>query len=131
MIVVKGAENAISAAGRLAATGDAIDGETAALVDQAMGEAWEAARAYEPPPLPSYRRTGRLASSWQLAKQGNRWTLGSDAPYARFVRGHPSGEGQAWMHVGRWRPLSDIAGRALDLRDALVARLRAALGKRD
>lgn len=124
MIVVRGAEEARAAAERLAVSGEAIEGQAGALVEERMRDLWGSARAYEPPPVPSYRRTGRLRSSWQLARQGGRWTLGSDAPYARFVRGTPEGGGQAWMHVGRWRPLSELARRALDVREALLARLR-------
>ena len=129
MLVIRGAESARAAAERLAALGDAVEEEMEALLEARATDMWETARAYEPPPLPTYRRSGRLQSSWFLRRKGQGYSVGSDVPYARFVRGNASGAGQAWMHVGRWRLLADIASdTVVDLKAALVARLRARLG---
>lgn len=54
-----------------------------------------------PPQRPgqTYKRTGRLANSFAVKKQGPAvYTLVNSAEYASFV----IGENQAWMHKGRW-----------------------------
>ena len=127
MITVKGAPTARAVAEKLTTYAGAVGEQAEALAGERAQQIGEEARRYEPPPLPSYRRTGRLARSWRVEREGAGYRVGSDAPYARFVRGHPSGGGQVWLHVGRWRPLSDIAAQALDVREALVARLRGLL----
>lgn len=60
--------------------------------------------AYPPkPPRSKYVRTGRLGSSWGVQKQGySKYAINNSAPYSSFVVGDARGEGQAYMHVGRW-----------------------------
>ena len=128
MIIVTGAESAYAAAARLEGYADAIDGATDELVEERMAELLNTVRAYDAPPLPSYRRTGRLGASWYLRREGSGWLVGRGSPYAGLVRGDAGGGGQAWMHVGRWRLFSDIVQQALDLRAALVEKLRGLLG---
>ena len=63
-----------------------------------------------PPPRPGqrYKRTGRLASSWYARRvKAGRYEIGNRANqkgryYARYVVGDGKGQGQAWMHRGRW-----------------------------
>lgn len=56
-----------------------------------------------PPPLRSgYVRTGNLGRGTYWQRDGRSYRLKSDTVYARYVIGDGSGEGQAWMHVGRW-----------------------------
>ena len=55
----------------------------------------------------TYVRTGRLASSWAVERQGKGVVItnrasGRSGPYSRFVVGDGKGAGQAWMHRGRW-----------------------------
>jgi hypothetical protein len=58
-----------------------------------------------PPERPGQRyvRTGRLGDSWTARAYGKyHITFKNAAPYARYVIGDGKGEGQAWMHKGRW-----------------------------
>ena len=69
-----------------------------------------------PPPASTYIRTGRLGRSWKTRVDASRWEgiVGSEGvDYAVYVQGHP---GQAWMHVGRWKTVLDVAQqRAQDI----------------
>lgn len=68
-----------------------------------------------PPKRPKQRyiRTGRLANSWTVAHTPEGATIVNHASargreYARFVVGNAAGEGQAWMHRGRWWKARDV-----------------------
>jgi hypothetical protein len=60
-----------------------------------------------PPPGSTYDRTEALKRGWQRASPivGTRFELVNPIEHAGFVQGDP----QAWMHVGRWTPASEIA----------------------
>ncbi len=58
-------------------------------------------------PGQKYQRTGRLANSWAVERQGKGVVItnrasGRSGPYSRFVVGDGKGAGQAWIHRGRW-----------------------------
>lgn len=72
-----------------------------------------------PPKRPNQRyvRTGRLANSWRVVKQGTaQYQITNSAQakgrlYAGYVVGPPDGppgRRQAWMHKGRWWIAQDI-----------------------
>ncbi len=72
-------------------------------------EAYPAERASQ-----KYVRTGRLGRSWKVKRLDNGYIISSDArkrgrSYSRYVVGTSYGTGQAWMHVGRWQKLRDVA----------------------
>jgi len=55
-----------------------------------------------------YERTEELKRGWQRATpldQGRGFELVNTSEHARWTQG----DDQAWMHVGRWRPASQIA----------------------
>lgn len=54
-----------------------------------------------------YQRTGNLGASTQIEEEGHSVRIVSNANgrsggYSRRVIGYADGEGQAWMHKGRW-----------------------------
>ena len=69
MITVRGATTARAAAEKLTTYAGAVGDQAEALAGERAQQIGEEARRYEPPPLPSYRRTGRLARSWRLTVQ--------------------------------------------------------------
>lgn len=71
-----------------------------------------------PPKRPKQRyvRTGRLGRSWSATRIRGGATIKNSATYASYVVGNMRGDGQAWMHVGRWwkaRPIIDEAAKEL------------------
>lgn len=86
-------------------------------VAQALARVIESARASAmryPPPRPGqrYRRTYRLRGGWGNARVQGRIgaraieaSIANPVPYAPYVQG----DAQAWMHVGRWKTVDDIA----------------------
>jgi hypothetical protein len=79
----------------------------------------------EYPPAPAgsrYVRSGELGRGWERASPivGTRFELVNPTEYASLVQG----DRQAWMHVGRWRPASEIAqeheGEIVELYDDAV-----------
>lgn len=69
-----------------------------------------------PPERPGqkYRRTFRFRAGWRInsipdspAQTG--WQVTNVVPYAKYPVGNAYGEGQAWMHVGRWNLFRDVA----------------------
>lgn len=63
---------------------------------------------YPPEPAGStYERTEALKRGWQRASPivGSKFELVNPVEHAGFVQG----DDQAWMHVGRWTPASEIA----------------------
>lgn len=84
-----------------------------------------------PPPRPGqkYKRTGRLANSWRVERRKagqvaivNNARSPRGQVYPGYVVGDSRGEGQAFMHKGRW-------WRARDVIDAEAKRLPAELTK--
>ena len=72
-----------------------------------------------------YVRTGRLASSWAAERRGGGdAVIRNSAGYAGYVVGNSQGEGQAWMHRGRWWTARDvIQGERPKLRAAIIAQV--------
>lgn len=63
------------------------------------------------PPVPSgsrYIRTNRLKNNWKIVDREKGYRLDNRTPYTRYVVGGAKGDGQAWMHVGRWLLLADV-----------------------
>lgn len=63
-----------------------------------------------------YHRTGLLGASWFIDRtpKDDGYTIKNDAQrkgrgYARYVVGSARGDGQAWMHKGRWQLLRNVA----------------------
>lgn len=83
------------------------------LDKQAKAEAFDirdVAKTYDAAPKPSYSRTGHMSRQTVAFRNsgGNGWSAEMRAPYSIWVRGNASGEGQAFMHVGRWRTFKSI-----------------------
>ncbi len=79
-----------------------------------------------PPPNSTYRRTWTLGRSWTtkvtrsplLGQVGT--ALGKEGPgYARYVQDRDM---QAWMHVGRWQTIQDVAEKLADQVQAIFDR---------
>lgn len=83
--------------------------------------------AYPPErPGQKYVRTGQMFYSWRIMpSERNGYTLENFATrrgvnYPSFVVGNAYGQGQAWMHRGRWELLRDVVEEELqDLPDAI------------
>jgi len=72
-------------------------------------------KVYPPPPAGSrYVRTYRLRNAWKIEPKENGYAVSADPvspkgrPYGRYVVGFARGDGQAWMHKGRWNLLRDV-----------------------
>lgn len=55
-----------------------------------------------------YRRTGKLGASWKITAKSDGYEISNNAErrgvrYTIFVVGGARGQGQAWMHKGRWQ----------------------------
>lgn len=50
----------------------------------------------------TYVRTGAYGRLTYVEQDGAAFRLVSEAAHSEFVGGDADGEGQAWMHVGRW-----------------------------
>lgn len=82
-----------------------------------------------PPKRPNqrYKRTGTLANSWRAVRLPDGATITNTAKqrgrgYARYVIGDTKGDGQAWMHAGRW-------WKARSIIDEAIPEMRAELAK--
>lgn len=67
-------------------------------------------KVYPPPrPRQKYKRTYRLRRGWKV-RQVNEFAymIRNTVPYTKYVQGGANGEGQAWMHTGRWKLFRDI-----------------------
>ena len=80
------------------------------IVDNELGK-WarmvrgilKATRYPPPPPRSKYIRTGRLANSWSAGRERmGVWSIRNSASYSGYVVGDAKGNGQAYMHKGRW-----------------------------
>lgn len=66
-------------------------------------------KVYPPPPAKSrYRRTYRLREGWSIEKLDKGYQIRNSTPYAKHVVGNAYGQGQAYMHVGRWQVMRDV-----------------------
>ena len=84
--------------------------------------------SYPPkPPESRYVRTGNYGGSFELARVGDvgvRLTSGLD--YTVYVGGNAAGEGQAWMHEGRWMLIKEAIDEQVTFQ--LAAEAEADLG---
>lgn len=66
----------------------------------------------EEPPNSRYQRTRQLGRGWERASPivGTRFELVNPVAHASLVQG----DRQAWMHVNRWTPASEIAAEHED-----------------
>jgi hypothetical protein len=60
-----------------------------------------------------YQRTGRYGRSWKVERLDDGYGLSNRAAfrgheYAQYVGGDAYGQGQAWMHKGRWPLMRDV-----------------------
>ncbi len=64
-----------------------------------------------PPKRPGqkYRRTFRFQKAWRIKASENGYVIENGMPYAKYPVGNAYGQGQAWMHVGRWQLFRDVA----------------------
>ncbi len=56
-----------------------------------------------------YKRTYRFRDNWIITAREDGYQTQNRTPYGRYVVGDAFGERQAWMHVGIWTPLRDVA----------------------
>lgn len=82
------------------------------LTQRSIVKALERARiraAKYPPKRPGqrYKRTGRYGRDNQVIETEMGGRLEFNAPYTTYVGGNAEGQGQAWMHEGRWRVIAD------------------------
>ncbi|HBU28385.1 MAG TPA: hypothetical protein DEB56_00725 [Thiobacillus sp.] len=66
-----------------------------------------------------YIRTGNLGASWQVRRLEDGYQIYNNAShkgrrYARYVVGDAYGQGQAWMHSGRWQLFRDVVEDEID-----------------
>ncbi|MEA1998244.1 MAG: hypothetical protein U9N61_02810 [Euryarchaeota archaeon] len=75
-------------------------------------------KVYPPEPFGStYERTFKLKRNWKIKRLGNTgYRILNRArfkgkSYVKYVVGGATGEGQAWMHKGRWVVFRDIVDK--------------------
>lgn len=97
-------------------------GVTAELEESLENEAafplWYAVASYPlRPSLSSYVRTFQyldtIESRVRVVGSEVQYTLTTPAPYAIYLRGDLDGRRPAWMHLGIWRSLQDIADKLI------------------
>lgn len=106
--------------------GDAIPALAARSIMAAMNKAKEEASAQWPVaayagygvpyrPGQKYKRTGRYGSGFKVERNGpQNYTLQNRTPYAPFVGGDSEGQGQAWMHEGRWPVIRETVEKFIE-----------------
>lgn len=113
-VKLTGAENIQIGLNKL---GAALPGLANTDVEEAMNLAkheasgyWAGGNSYAIPELPNqgYIRTGVYARSMYVEQDGRAFRLQSEAPYSVYVGGDAQGQGQAWMHKGRWPVIADV-----------------------
>lgn len=72
--------------------------------------------------LSTYERTYRFRAGWGVEKYDLGYRIYNRVPYGKFVVGNAFGQGQAWMHIGIWKPFREVA-------DEEVAKLPEAIRK--
>jgi hypothetical protein len=77
-------------------------------------------------PGQTYKRTRRLRRGWRSQRVNSmEYSIFNQTPYATFVVGDSQGQGQAWMHRGRWwLGATEIANRTPDLVATLEKEIR-------
>jgi hypothetical protein len=76
-------------------------------------------------PGQKYIRTGRLGFSWYIKNVDQGYMVYNPTPYGKYVVGNAYGQGQAWMHEGRWQLFRDVVEHnvsklAQEIRDAIM-----------
>lgn len=102
----------------LSYVGDAIPRITDRQVKKAMEAARDEIRTY-PPQLPDqkYKRTGKRYRATVVKKNGAKsYTIESNPTYRGrtanpYVIGDSKGEGQAYIHQGRWKIARDVVAK--------------------
>lgn len=56
-----------------------------------------------------YKRTFRFRDNWIITSRESGYQIQNRTPYGHHVVGDAYGGRQAWMHVGIWTPLRDVA----------------------
>lgn len=89
---------------------DALTTKPDTRIKQANDQIIEIMKAYPPErPHQTYIRTGRLGRNWKSNKVGVlKYRITNSTPYAKYVVGNAYGQGQAWMHVGRWNVFRNV-----------------------
>lgn len=85
-----------------------------------MSVPYRGANIYDVEPTPNYERTGNLGRSVEVFRRGMSIVIHAAAyrrgrEYTTYVIGDRNGNGQAWMHVGRWTPMREAVDTHLDL----------------
>ena len=70
-----------------------------------------------------YVRTGALGKNWRTATKGLTAHFSNKMPYASYVVGTQTGEGQAWMHKGRWWKLQWRIAQQLPTLQRMVSQM--------
>ena len=71
---------------------------------------WREAKTYEPPALPTYKRTGNMSRQTILSREGTQsWKIEMRAPSSKWVRGDAAGKFQRrHPSFSRWRKFKNI-----------------------
>jgi hypothetical protein len=88
-------------------------------------------KEYPPKPVGSkYKRTFKLRKSVMSKEIKNGYRISVDPVakgkhYGKYPLGNAYGQGQAWMHVGRWTPMRDVADQEAEklpkeIRDQII-----------
>lgn len=102
-IEIRGSNRVRNSLRRLAADAPEIIDEDIREWSQDVRRSLKATKYPPRRPGQTYIRTGRLANSFAVDREGRgRYSLVNRAPYALYVIGDSRGQNQAWMHEGRW-----------------------------
>ena len=73
-------------------------------------------------------RSGEVESAWTLVSLSNGYEINNSEPYASYVFGDISGNGQSLIHQGRWSLMADVVDSEVDdLPDDVSEELRTAI----
>lgn len=61
-----------------------------------------------PSRVSTYIRSYLFRAGWSIEKYDLGYRILNWVPYGHFVVGNAFGVGQAWMHVGVWRPFREV-----------------------
>ena len=56
-----------------------------------------------------YKRTYKFQAGWMIEAYELGYRIINRVLYGKYVVGNAFGTGQAWMHVGIWKPFRDVA----------------------
>jgi hypothetical protein len=103
-ITLSGATGAQRALSRGTKLDDVIGRELGLWAEDVLADRLYGEDKYAPPPPNSkYIRTGRLGRGYGLMRHSRTAVrIFNLTPYTGYVVGDAQGQGQAWMHAGRW-----------------------------